>query len=450
MTTIHDLKKSYIPVKVPKLNKEDTNWFRDAKFGMFIHWGLYSLLGRGEWVMFNERMNVDEYSKLGENFDASGCDPKEWAKTAKKAGMKYMVLTTKHHDGFSLADSEVNPFNSVNSAARRDIVAEYVDACRSEGLKVGLYYSPMDWRFPGYFFPEMYLKSALDMKEQCWAQIRELMTNYGKIDMLWYDGEWLAHGGIKWENDAHGKFGWYTDSNWAKDEIYFKVNYFWESERLNAMVRELQPGIMINNRSGWEGDFHVRERRIGDIRTDKPWDSNDCLAKSWGYVPDMPMLSLRECVKNLLAIVTRDGNYLLNVGPTGSGTMEPSQVKRLDQVGEWINEFGETIYGTRGGPFFPGEWGGSTYKDNKAYVHITEWVEDTIVLPLINNEILSYSSLTSNQFEINMTDTSLEISVPISSRHSLDTIIVIEFKEPIIFDCKESVEDDVYGLADGL
>lgn len=450
MATIHDLKESYIPVKVPKLNKEDINWFRDSKFGMFIHWGLYSLLGRGEWVMFNERMNVDEYSKLKENFDASGCDPKVWARIAKQAGMRYMVLTTKHHDGFSLFDSKTNPFNSVNSAARRDIVAEYVEACRSEGLKVGFYFSPMDWRFPGYFFPEMYLKSALDMKEQCWAQIRELMTNYGKIDILWYDGEWLAHGGIKWENDAHGKFGWYTDPNWAKDEIYFKVNYFWESEKLNAMVRELQPGIMINNRSGWEGDFHVRERRIGDIRTDKPWDSNDCLAKSWGYVPDMPMLSLRECVKNLVAIVTRDGNYLLNIGPTGSGLMEPRQVKRLTQVGEWINEFGESIYGTRGGPFLPGDWGGSTYKDNKAYVHITEWMEDTIVLPRIDNEILSYSSLTSNQFEINITDSSLEISVPISSRHALDTIIVIEYKEPIIFACTESVEDDIYGLADGL
>ncbi len=450
MTTIHDLKRNYVSVKVPKLKEEDMQWFRDAKFGMFIHWGLYSLLGKGEWVMFNERINVDEYSKLAEQFDAASFDAKAWARTARNAGMKYMVLTTKHHDGFSLFKSKANSFNSINSAARRDIVAEYVEACRSEGLKVGFYYSPMDWRFPGYFFPEMYLKSAMDMKEQCWVDIQELMTNYGKIDMLWYDGEWLAHGGIKWGDEAHSKYGWYTDPNWNKDEIYFKVNYFWESEKLNAMVRELQPGIMINNRSGWEGDFHVRERRIGDIRTDKPWDSNDCLAKSWGYIPNMPILSLRECIINLVNIVTKDGNYLLNVGPLGSGAIELRQVKRLSQVGDWLKEYGESIYDTRGGPFLPGEWGGSTFKENKVYLHITEWPEDSIVLPIINNELISYSGLTTNCVEVRQTKTSLEISVPVASRHQLDTIIVLEFNKPIIFDYGKCVEDDIYGLADGL
>ncbi len=450
MTTIHDLKKNYIPVKVPKLNNEDMQWFREAKFGMFIHWGLYSLLGRGEWVMFNERLNVDEYSELKENFDASGYDPKEWARVAKEAGMRYMVLTTKHHDGFSLFDSKANPFNSINSAARRDIVAEYVEACRSEGLKVGFYYSPMDWRFPGYFFPEMYLKSALDMKEQCWAQIRELMTNYGKIDMLWYDGEWLAHGGIKWENDAHGKFGWYTDTDWAKDEIYFKVNYFWESEKLNAMVRELQPGIMINNRSGWDGDFHVRERRIGDIRTDKPWDSNDCLTESWGWIPGKRMLSLRECVKNLVSIVVRDGNYLLNLGPMGNGAFEMRQVQRISMVGEWLKQYGEAIYATRGGPIAPGKWGGATYKDNVVFLHITEWIDDTIVLPGIKNKIVSYECMTFGHASVTQYDDSILVTVPIQDRHPLDTIIKLVLDTPVEWEGVKEIEQDIYGLADGL
>ncbi len=194
------MRENYQPVAVQELSAEEKQWFHDAKFGMFIHWGLYSILGRGEWVMFNERINQTDYAKLADQFDAKDFNPQAWAKTAKDAGMKYMVLTTKHHDGFSLFDTKASEFNSVNSAAKRDLIAEYVTACQEAGLKVGFYYSPMDWRFPGYFFPEMYFDNALKMKEQCWQQLEELMTNYGKIDMLWFDGEWLAHGGLKWSS----------------------------------------------------------------------------------------------------------------------------------------------------------------------------------------------------------------------------------------------------------
>ena len=153
MNAFERLKVNYVPQKVPSLNDEQMEWFRRDKFGMFIHWGLYALLGRGEWVMFNERISVGEYAKLAERFDAQGYNPVEWARTAKAAGMRYMVLTTRHHDGFCLFDSKASSFTSVNSAARRDLVAEFVTACRAEGLKVGFYYSPMDWRFPGLFFP---------------------------------------------------------------------------------------------------------------------------------------------------------------------------------------------------------------------------------------------------------------------------------------------------------
>jgi alpha-L-fucosidase len=446
MNSLSEMKKDYKPVKVQRLSEEKTQWFRDAKFGMFIHWGLYSLLGRGEWVMFNERINIREYAKLGDRFTADGFDAHSWAKTARKAGMKYMVLTTKHHDGFCLFDSRANHFNSVHSAAKRDFVAEYVNACRDEGLKVGLYYSPMDWRYPGYFFPEMYYDNALEMREQCREQLRELMTHYGKIDVLWFDGEWLAHGGIQFQ----GEKGWYRDKDFGLDEIYFKTNYFWESEKVIAMIRELQPDIMINNRFGWEGDFHVRERRIGDIRTGKPWDSNDCLARSWGWTADAPMLSLRECVKNLVSIIVRDGNYLLNVGPTGAGIMEPRMVKRLEQVGEWLEKYGESVYSTRGGPVQPGEWGGTTYRGNIIYVHITEWTEDTIILPGIKNKVMSYESMTAGEVEVTQTDNSIAIFVPVQSRQSLDTIIVLKLDSPVAWDGVEGVEQDIYGLADGL
>ena len=446
MTTIYDLKKNYTPVEVPKLKSEDMQWFHDAKFGMFIHWGLYSLLGRGEWVMFNERMNTSEYAKLTEKFTAEGFDAKAWAMTAKEAGMKYMVLTARHHDGFSLFDSKVSPFNSVNSAVGRDLVREYVEACRNEGLKVGLYYSPMDWRFPGYFFPEMYFDSAIAMRDQCKEQLRELMTNYGKIDILWFDGEWLAHGGIKFE----GEKGWYRDEDFGMDEMFFKTNYFWESEKVLAMVRELQPSIMINNRFNWKGDFHVRERSVGSMRTDKPWDTNDCLTRSWGWIPDMPMLSLRELVKNMVSIVVRDGNYLLNIGPTGEGIMELRQVERLSQTGEWLKKYGEAFYNTRGGPFLPGEWGGTTYRGNTVYVHIVEWNEDKIMLPSIKNTLTSFSSMTSQNVEVKQTDFAIEIYVPVEDRHALDTIVVLNFESQIVWEGVKCIEQDIYGLADGL
>jgi len=444
MSILTEMREIYKPVEVQELSEEQMQWFHDAKFGMFIHWGLYSLLGRGEWVMFNERISTSEYAKLADKFEAKKFDAKAWAKAAKDAGMKYMVLTTKHHDGFSLFNTKASDFNSVNSAAKRDIVAEYVEACREAGLKVGLYYSPMDWRFPGYFFPEMYFDNAMKMKEQCWIQLRELMTNYGKIDMLWFDGEWLAHGGLKW-----GPGGWCREPDWQQRE-YFNVNYFWESEKLINMIRELQPGIMINNRGGWKGDFHSRERRVGDMRTDKPWDSCDCIAASWGWIPDTPMLSLSQLIKNLVNIVTKDGNYLLNVGPTGEGDMEKRQIDRLAQVGEWLKEYGEAIYSTRGGPFLPGRWGGTVYRGNIVYVHITDWVEDKIVLPRIDNNMVSYSSLTSDNAKVVQTDDTIEIEVPICSRHPFDTIIKLEFEKPIQWEGVKGKENDHYGLADGL
>ncbi|MBJ6361150.1 alpha-L-fucosidase [Paenibacillus sp. GCM10012307] len=448
MKSLQQLKSQYVPVEVPKQSAEKMQWFRDGKFGMFIHWGLYSLLGRGEWVMFNERMAAEQYAELAKQFDASGFDPKAWARTAKEAGMKYMVLTTKHHDGFALFQTEASAFNSVNSAAGRDLVAEYVEACRSEGLKVGFYYSPMDWRFPGYFFPEMYISSALEMKEQCWTQIRELMSNYGKIDMLWYDGEWLAHGGIHYDTRIPG---WITNKEWMHDETYFKVNYFWESERLNAMVRELQPDIMINNRSGWEGDFVVRERSIGEIRTDKPWDSCDCLADSWGWMPDRQMLSLRQLVDRFIRIVTRDGTFLLNVGPQGAGEIEAAQAERLKQMGDWLARYGESVYGTRGGPFLPAAWGGSVYRDSTVYLHITEWVDDTIVLRDAPPNLLTSSSLTSEGVTVSRTDDNkLLITVPEGERHPLDTIIVLQFKDPIKWEGHAVEEQITHGLGDGL
>lgn len=444
MNKFEEMKKNYIPEVVNKLSDQELQWFRDVKFGMFIHWGLYSILGRGEWVMFNERLSVSEYAKLAEGFKAEDFNPKAWARTAKAAGMKYMVLTSRHHDGFCLFDSEGNDFTAAKTAARRDFVKEYVEACRDEGLKVGIYYSPMDWRFPGYFFPELYYDSALSMKEQCWKQMKELMTNYGKIDLLWFDGEWLAHGGISWSNGE-----WYRKEEWPTSE-YARTNYFWESEKLINMIRELQPGIVINNRSGWEGDFHSRENRIGEIRTDKPWEACDTIGGSWGWYEKGQTLSLKAAIDKLVSSVVRDGNFLLNIGPKSSGVMDEEQVNRLHEIGLWLNKYGESIYNTRGGPYIPGEWGGSTYSGNKIYVHITKWVEDTILLPSIHNKISAFRILSSNKVDVQQLENSIAISVPIEERDPIDTIVLLEFENAIEWDGIKGIEDDVYGLADGL
>lgn len=242
--------------------------WKDRRFGMFMHWGLYSILGEGEWAMFNKPIDKDEYRLLLERFTAEKFNPRVWVDAAKAAGMKYMVLTARHHDGFSLFNSKysVDDFTSMRAAIKRDIVAEYTRACREAGLGVGLYYSPMDWRLPGYFLPRLYKRSADQMREQCHQQVRELLTNYGKIDVLWYDGGedfWLSHG-----MNVH-KLGTPRAPDYEKNP---QVPDFWRAAELDAMARKLQPEIVISNRSGMRqfGDFLSPECRVGEFNTAQP------------------------------------------------------------------------------------------------------------------------------------------------------------------------------------
>lgn len=439
---LFEMKRNYQPAEYDLLKEEQMKWFRDAKFGLFIHWGLYAIPGKGEWEMFNHRHSVEEYAKLADEFTADDFDPKAWAQMAKDAGMKYMVLTARHHDGFCLFDSKVSDFTSVKTAAKRDFVGEYVEACREAGLKTGLYYSPMDWRFPGYFFPEMYYENALLMKEQCTEQLRELMTNYGKIDLLWFDGGWLAHGGTAWEAERNPEF--------TQEELFLNCNYFWESEKVIQMIRRLQPDIMINDRFCCEGDFTVRERSIGGMRTDKPWDSNDCLAKSWGWYPGLPMYSLRECIQNLVKIVVRDGNYLLNLGPTEKGSFDPAQAERIRQVGRWLERYGHTIYKTRGGPVLPDIWGGTTYRDDRIYVHVLEWKDDTICLELPDERVKNVHSVTGSEVICRQDGRRLYLQVPVQDRNLYDTILEIEMEKPVSWKGAVCEEQAVYGLKDGI
>ncbi len=408
--------------------------WKDLKFGMFIHWGLYALLGRGEWVMYNEAIPVEEYRTLKDRFTAEKFDAAAWAQTAKAAGMKYMVFTTRHHDGFSLWDSagSIDNFTSMNSAAKKDFVREYVEACRAAGLKVGFYYSPLDWRCPGFFFPQMYKKSAMELRQQTHDQIRELMTDYGKIDILWFDG---------------GEDGWLA---WGRN--FNKVDVprvpretplypgFWGGEELNEMIRTLQPGIVVNNRCGQPiyGDFKTPEETIGNFDTDYPWESCMTINGIWGWVPDKKPHSLRWVIRSLVQAVTGDGNLLLNVGPKADGSIEPLQVERLKETGAWLEKYGEAIYGTRGGPFRNSAKGGMTWKDNTLYVHVWEWDENEITLPKLGGEIVSVQGLTTDKVNYSINDGFLTFSVSPEDRNAPDTILKIELDGPIAPWAKQS------------
>ncbi|MGA2062167.1 MAG: alpha-L-fucosidase [Thermoguttaceae bacterium] len=397
-------------------------WWHDAKFGMFIHWGIYAIPGRGEWVQWNEQMPVEEYAKLADQFKPAKFDADAWAATAKAAGMRYMVLTTRHHDGFCLFDSKASDFTSVKTAARRDFAADYVKAVRKAGLRVGFYYSPLDWRFPGFFFPDLQLKNAEAMREQYHRQMEELLTNYGPLDVLWFDGgeaDWLNFGadwllGAKWQKRT-------------KDEHY-KGRFNWEHDKVYAMIRQRQPQVIINGRADMPEDFHSREgdHALGEFDAEHPWELSTTLAGAWGWQSDASVKSLKDCVQLLVKTAGRDGNLLLNVGPRPDGEIDPPQVQRLREIGQWLEKYGNSIYGTRGGPFLPGDYGVSTHRDKLIYVHILNWPGDKLVLPAITAKIIHASVLTDRAAGFAQTEQGTEISVSPNNRDDIDTVVVLE------------------------
>ncbi len=419
--------------ETPKQHKVRMAWWHDAKFGMFIHWGLYSILGRGEWVMWNEQIPVEEYAKHTKEFNPEKYNPEKWAALAKDAGMNYMVLTTRHHDGFSLWDSKASykDFTIMHTPAKFDAVEKYVKAARKYGLGVGFYYSPLDWRFPGYFFPKMYQSSAEEMKKQTYQQVKELLTNFGKIDILWWDGggdDWLAFG-----DEPQGTELKKRDPNWPPEKHY-TGKPLWEGNKLNAMVRKLQPKIIVNDRANspkteWEGDFTTPEQSIGEFNINRDWETCDCLTNGWGWQPNQKPKSLEIIIKRMVKVVTGDGNYLLNVGPRADGSIEPEQTNRLKEVGRWMAKYGESIYKTRGGPFPNGEWGGFTQKENIIYVHVLDWSKKPEYFPVINQKIIKASCLSGGKVSFSQNFAGTKITVSGQPENLIDTIIRLDLNE---------------------
>ncbi len=400
-------------------------WWRDARFGMFIHYGVYSILGRGEWVMWNEQIPRTEYAKLAQQFHPEPDVADKWAELAKQGGMKYVVLTARHHDGFALFNDPESDFTAVKSSAHEDIVAEYVKAVRAQGLGVGLYYSPLDWRFPGYFFPDMYLDSADAMRTQYQRQIRELASNYGKVDVIWFDGggdSWLGFGGVTY---GRGK-------RRPKGEPY-KGKFDWEDNATIAAVRKLQPDVLIDDRTDAPADFHTREgdRNLGDFENRYPWELCTTITEgSWGYNSNVKVKPLKGLIDIIVGAVGRDGNVLLNVGPLPNGEVVPEQAERVRQIGEWMKLHGESIYGTRGGPWLPGSYGVSTHKRRIVYIHLLNPPgSGELTMPRLPLNVESVSLLNGASLKFEQAGENLKISLPASGMESIDTVIRLKLAQ---------------------
>ena len=293
-------------------------WFREARFGMFIHYGIYALYGRNEWVMAMENIPVDEYAARADEFQPRPGCAREWAKLASEAGMKYAVLTTKHHEGFCLWDTEMTEFNAVNHGPKRDLVAKFVDACREYDLKIGLYYSLMDWHHPdgaSCAYDSQARRRFLDFTRGC---LRELMSHYGTIDLLWYDAP-----------------------------SPMEHHEGWESLEMNQQIRELQPNIIINNRSRLNEDLGTPEGHVTAEKRD--WEA--CMTfngNSWGYTDSKQVAAdsynVRGILKMLRKVCSQKGNLLLNIGPAPDGAVPAEAIEPLQQTGQWIRKHADVIY----------------------------------------------------------------------------------------------------------
>ncbi len=387
----------------------DMHWWREARFGMFVHWGPVSLKGTEiGWSRGGERRGtggrgeipVEIYDNLYKQFNPTKFNAAEWVAIAQAAGMKYLVFTTKHHDGFCEFDSKLTDYKITRSPFGRDVVKELADACHKAGLRLGFYYSPPDWHHPDYRTPHhsRYI-------EYMHGQLRELCSNYGQVDLIWFDGL----GGT------------------AKD---------WDSENLFKMLRELQPDILLNNRAGLPADWDTPEQEIGKFQNTRPWESCITICQQWAWKPGDRMKSIQECLHTLIRCAGGDGNLLFNVGPMPTGEIEPRQVERLKEMGAWLKNYGDTIYGTRGGPYKPGRWGASTCKGNKIFLHLLASHELTMTLPAIEKRILRGSVLTDGT-QVSVSQTPDEVmlkftlgAADVAPNEMIDRIVALELDGP--------------------
>jgi alpha-L-fucosidase len=343
-------------------------WWNEARFGMFIHWGLYSILARHEWSMLQEGIPVREYEQLAKQFKPMKDAPRAWAKLAKRAGQKYMVLTSKHHEGFCNFTSKLTDYCATKQGPGRDLLAEYVEAARAEGLRVGFYYSLMDWHHPDGARCKTDEQARRRFVDYTHGLVNELMTNYGKIDILWYD--------VNWPLEPEG----------------------WEVEKMDKMVFSLQPDIIINNRTGLAGDFSTPEQHIGAAEEGRAWETCMTMNNSWGYhKADDDWKSTKKIVRNLITCCEGGGNFLLNIGPKADGSIPEQSVRTLTEVGQWMDAHGGAIYGTERSKANSSVFAGFTRKGNILYIHVHFWPGSTVALGGLKTKVRSARLLSTGQ-----------------------------------------------------
>ncbi len=393
---------SYAQTSTPyTANAKKIQEWKDSRFGMFIHWGPIALKGTEIGWSRYAQVSAEEYDNLYKQFNPVNFNADEWVSVAKAAGMKYIVLTTKHHDGFCLWPTRQIDHNISNTPFKRDIVKELAEACKKQGMEFGTYYSTTDWYHPdfpltgegGKIRKE---KSDLDAyTSYLKRQVGELLLNYGPLYVLWFD--------VPQEFDA-------------------------------VLVRAIQPDIIVNDRTGAKGDFDSPEQRIGGFKNDRPWETCMTIGDQWAWKANENLKSLDQCLQTLIRTVGGDGNLLFNVGPDASGKIEPDQIARLKEMGAWLDKNGNSIYGTRGGPFKPTDWGVSTRKDSTIFLHILTWQgnKPRIELPAIGRTIKKCTLADGTAVKVTTKNGKTILEFPAKALQPINTIIELKMDSNVM------------------
>lgn len=392
----------------PENHAAKLEWWKDARFGMFIHWGSVSLKGTEIGWSRGREMPVSTYDSLYLQFNPVNYNAEDWVLTAKAAGMKYIVFTSKHHDGFCNWDTKYNDYNIMNSPIKRDVMAELAAACKKQGMALGFYHSTCDWRHPDFPLTspgggvERDVSNLDRYTEYLKNQSVEIIEKYGPLLVMWYD--------------VPQKF----------DSI--------RGQSVINRIREVQPGILVNNRTGAPGDFDTPEQRVGGFQNTRPWETCMTIADQWAWKPDDRVKSLEQCLQTLIHSAGGDGNLLFNVGPKPDGTIEPLQIERLKEMGQWLQKYGYTIYETRGGPFKPADWGVSTRKDNAVFLHIMKWNGNSpkITIPDLGIEIKSCKLAHGGDVKLTKEESGYAVEFDVNEIQPVNTIVELEYADNIM------------------
>ncbi|MCU0248495.1 MAG: alpha-L-fucosidase [Bryobacter sp.] len=400
-------------------NLKAREWFQDAKFGLFVHWGVYSVLADGEWVMNNKKIPIGEYQKLPPQFNPEKFDAAAWVKLVKAAGMKYITITSKHHDGFAMFATKQSKWNIVDGTPyKKDPLKMLADECRKQGVQLFFYHSQLDWYHPDYFprgrtglasgRPESGdFNKYLDFMD---AQLTELLTNYGPIAGIWFDGMWDK-----------------PDAEWRLNKTY-------------SLIHKLQPAALVgsnHHKMPYPGeDFQMFEKDLPGANTagfnqtgvsTLPLETCETINGAWGYNKnDKRFKTTKQLIHYLVRAAGANANFLLNVGPMPDGAIQPEFVERLQAIGGWLNRFGDSVYGTRGGPVPPRPWGVTTQKGNKVFVHILDWQDYLLAMPSIPGVKKASLMESGAPVKITQTPAGMVLELPRGWHNDPDTVVVLE------------------------